>query len=249
MRLPHLGATFAAAALILQPIAGLAAGVDTSIIDKSIAPGDDFFGYANGLWLKSAAIPPDRASWGAGQELVEKTNKRLAELIAEAGAAHPAAGSPARQVADLYAAYMDEAAIEAKGLAPIRPALARIAAIADRAALARELGAELRADVDILNSTNLHTRPAVRPVGGAGSRHSDALFALPAAGRAGPSGPRLLPRSVGEDGGDPRRLPRPRRQGARHGAASPARRPWRPRSSLWRRRSPRPTPAAPTART
>jgi len=153
----RLSAALAAAALLVQPIAARAAGVDLTIIDRSVAPGDDFFGFANGLWLKSAIIPPDRASWGAGQELVEKTTKRLADLIAEAGASHPPPGSPARQVADFYAAYMDEAAIEAKGLAPIRPALARIAAIGDKTALARELGGELRADVDILNSTNLHT--------------------------------------------------------------------------------------------
>ncbi len=157
MRLLYLAATCAIAAFVVQPIAARAAGVDTSIIDNSIAPGDDFFGHANGLWLKSAVIPPDRSSWGAGQELVETTNKRLAELIAAAGAAHPPPGSAARQVADFYAAYMDEAGIEAKGLAPLRADLARIAVIGDKTALAGELGAELRADVDILNSTNLHT--------------------------------------------------------------------------------------------
>src|SRR5262249_32385277 len=52
---------------------------------------------------------------------------------------------------------MDEAAIEAQGLAPLRPALERIASIQDRAALARALGATVRADVDVLNATNVYT--------------------------------------------------------------------------------------------
>ncbi|HYM62067.1 MAG TPA: M13 family metallopeptidase, partial [Thermoanaerobaculia bacterium] len=65
--------------------------------------------------------------------------------------------SEARKVGNYYAAYMDEKAIEAKGASPLKPALDRIAAVADRTALARLLGGELRADVDALNNTVLHT--------------------------------------------------------------------------------------------
>ena len=71
--------------------------------------------------------------------------------------AHAPAGSNARKIADLYNSYMDEAAIEAKGLAPLTPSLAAIAAIHDQNELARALGETLRADVDALNNTNFHT--------------------------------------------------------------------------------------------
>jgi putative endopeptidase len=62
-----------------------------------------------------------------------------------------------QQAADYYASYMDDAAIEAKGLAPLKPMLDRIAAIDSHSALSRALGEELRADVDALNTTNFHT--------------------------------------------------------------------------------------------
>ncbi len=125
-------------------------------MDPSVRPGDDFFGYANGGWLKTHEIPPDRASYGTGSIVQELTAKRTAELIAEAARDAPA-GSDARKVGDYYASYLDEAAIAARGAAPLAPALEQIAAIADRRALATALGATLRTDVDVLNSTNLDT--------------------------------------------------------------------------------------------
>ena len=131
-------------------------GLDVAAIDRSVAPGDDFFGFANGAWLKATEIPPDRSSWGNGAELVELTAKRTADLIAEA-AASAAPGSEARKVGDYYASYLDEKSIDAKGAAPLAPSLKAIDAISDRAALARALGATLRADVDVLNNTNLET--------------------------------------------------------------------------------------------
>ncbi len=120
------------------------------------APGDDFFTYANGDWLARTEIPADRSSWGAFAEMAETTNARIVKLI-EAVAADPHAHADARQAADYYRAYMDEAAIEARGAAPLRPLLAKIAAIGDKAALTRALGATLRADVDPLNDTNFYT--------------------------------------------------------------------------------------------
>jgi len=132
-------------------------GLDLAGIDHTVQPGVDFFEYANGTWLKSAQIPADRSTYGIDAMLVELTNKRTVALIQEADA-HGAAKSPeARQIADYYASFMDEAAIEKLGLRPLAPRLARIAAIADRKALAQVLGASLRADVDALNSTNFYT--------------------------------------------------------------------------------------------
>ena len=120
------------------------AGIDRAGIDSAVAPGDDFFAYANGAWIKSTAIPPDRSSWGTGGILAELTARRTADLIAEAARTAAPEGSDARKIGDYYNTFMDEAGIEAKGLAPLQPQLAAIAAIGDKAALARVLGSAVR---------------------------------------------------------------------------------------------------------
>ncbi len=132
-------------------------GLDLEGVDRSVAPGDDFSSYANGTWVKNTPIPADRSSYGTGAELAELTAKRTADLIAETAKAEAPAGSDARKIGDTYATFLDEAGLEAKGLAPLRPALDRIAAVADAQGLARALGGTLRADVDVLNATNFYT--------------------------------------------------------------------------------------------
>jgi putative endopeptidase len=131
-------------------------GVDLAGIDKAVAPGDDFFNYANGAWLKATEIPPDRSAYGTSSILDELASERTAALIREAGA-QAAPGSEPRKIGDYYATFMDEEAIEARGLSPVKPELDSIATVADKDALARALGATIRADVDIFNATNLHT--------------------------------------------------------------------------------------------
>jgi putative endopeptidase len=123
--------------------------------EPTVKPGDDFFEYVNGEWLNSVEIPADRSSWGVGAALVEDTNQRIVKLIEGLVAQAPTA--EAKKLADFYNSFMDEAGIEAKGLAPLRPLLQNIAAIKDKAQLTRALGATLRADVDPLNSTNFFT--------------------------------------------------------------------------------------------
>jgi putative endopeptidase len=132
-------------------------GIAVANMDRSVKPGDDFYQYANGEWIKRTEIPPDRAEVDVFSKLADLSNKRTADLIEEIAKSNPPAGSGARKVADLYNSYMDEAAIEAKGLAPLRPHLEAITAIHDRRELARALGETLRADVDALNNTNFHT--------------------------------------------------------------------------------------------
>jgi putative endopeptidase len=68
-----------------------------SPVDASITPGDDFYGYANGGWLKATAIPAGREQWGARDELKEQARIRMAALLDDAGAAP--VGSAARKVA------------------------------------------------------------------------------------------------------------------------------------------------------
>ncbi|HEY1678140.1 MAG TPA: M13 family metallopeptidase [Candidatus Sulfotelmatobacter sp.] len=132
-------------------------GIVAANLDRSVKPGDDFYLYANGAWIARAVIPPDRAGVDVWTKLEDLSNKRTSDLIAEMAKANAAAGSKERKVADLYNSYMDEAAIEAKGMSPLKPHLDAIAAIRDKKELARALGETLRADVDALNNTNFHT--------------------------------------------------------------------------------------------
>src|SRR5215831_11678770 len=132
-------------------------GIVVANIDRSVKPGDDFFRYAIGEWLKRTEIPPDRVSVDVWSKLGDLSNKRTADLIAEMAKSNPPGGSNERKVADLYNSYVDEAGIEAKGLAPLAAHLEAIAAIHDKRELARALGETLRADVDALNNTNFHT--------------------------------------------------------------------------------------------
>jgi putative endopeptidase len=150
-----LGLIVGGAAAVL-PGATAEHGLNLAAIDRAVQPGDDFFHFANGAWLERTAIPEDRSSYGTDEVLAELTVKRIAKLIQDA-AAHAAAGSDAAKIGDYYASFMDEARIEKLGLAPLAPALARIDTISNRTQLAQALGATLRADVDILNSTNLQT--------------------------------------------------------------------------------------------
>jgi putative endopeptidase len=120
-----------------------------STVDADIKPGDDFFAYANGSWLKRTAIPAGRQRWGARDEINEVTRQRVEKLLDDASAAAP--GSTARKLADFRAAYMNELAIETMALAPLKPLLDAIDRVHDKSALTRLLGAGLRADVDPLN--------------------------------------------------------------------------------------------------
>ncbi len=137
--------------------AASASGMDVAGMDRSVKPGDDFFTYANGTWAATTEIPADRSNYSAGVVLTELSDRRVADLIKDAAGSGAAAGSDLRKVGDFYASYMDSTAIDAAGLTPLRPTLDSIAAIHDRTDLARVLGSTIRADVDVLNNTNVYT--------------------------------------------------------------------------------------------
>ena len=118
-------------------------------VDASIKPGDDFFAFANGEWLKKTEIPAGKERWGVRDEINEIARQRVLKLIDDAATAK--AGSPARKVGDFRAAYVNESAIEARGLASLKPLLDSIDRVRDKAALTRLLGHILPADVDPLN--------------------------------------------------------------------------------------------------
>lgn len=132
-------------------------GIDLNGIDHAVKPGDNFYQYANGDWMKTATIPADRSSIGTFFTVFQKAEKQTAALIKDAANDNAAAGSNQRKIADYYAAYMNTGAIEKHGLTPLKPDLEAITGIASRQDLARVLGSRLRQDVDPINATDFHT--------------------------------------------------------------------------------------------
>ena len=137
-----------------QAASGMLSGVDKPAIDANAKPGDGFDRYANGAWSAKAEIPPDQSSIGVGLDVFKVAEARNAALIKSAGAN---ATADQRRIADYYAAYLDTAGIEARGLTPLKPQLDAIAAIPDKRALARAIGATVRADTDPINATRFAT--------------------------------------------------------------------------------------------
>lgn len=116
-----------------------------------VAPGEDFFRFVNGAWETATELPADTAVWSAQAQLRRDNLRKMAELYRAAAKASPAPRPAAKKVGDYYWAQMDQAGIEAKGLAPIRPLLGEIAALDSKSALAGFLGRRLQADVDPVN--------------------------------------------------------------------------------------------------
>jgi putative endopeptidase len=106
-------------------------------MDRSISPGNDFFRYVNGAWLRDTPIPSDRGRWVEFTRL-DDLNTQRNRAILDAAASSPR-NPEAIKLGSFYASLMDEKGIETRGLAPLKPELARVAAIANSADLARAL--------------------------------------------------------------------------------------------------------------
>ncbi len=142
-RFYHLGGSMLAL-LLSSPL--LAApqigkfGIDTAGMDKSVKAGDDFVAYAGGTYLKELEIPADRSNFGMFTKLRDLSQERTRAIL-DATAAKPGSkGSESQKIGDFYASFLDEKTIEARGIRPLKPQLAAIAAIDSRAALATMLG-------------------------------------------------------------------------------------------------------------
>ena len=112
---------------------GVVSGVDQKGIDSSVRIQDDFYAHVNGNWMKTTQIPADKSRWGSFDELRENSivNLRaIIESISSDAAAVP--GSDAKKIVDAYAGFLDDAAREARGLKPLEPLFARIAAVTDK---------------------------------------------------------------------------------------------------------------------
>jgi putative endopeptidase len=115
-------------------------GFDTSGMDRSVKPGDDFFKFVNGAWAARTTIPADRTSYGAFAVLRDVAEGQVRGLLEEWAKGAPAPGSDEAKLGALYRAFMDEAAIEKLDDAPLAPKLAAIRAATTREALATLMG-------------------------------------------------------------------------------------------------------------
>lgn len=122
-------------------------GFDTAGMDTSVKPGDDFVAYANGKYFANLQIPADKTAYGMSSGLSDLSRERTRTIIEKVAASSGAPGSEAQKVGDFFASFMDEAAIEAKGIAPLKPDLDAIAAIQTKADVAEALGRNLRLGV------------------------------------------------------------------------------------------------------
>ncbi len=125
-RMPGLLAVASAAfMLVVMPSVGAAQqpghalGIDTTSFDRSVRPQDDFNRFVNGKWIDRTEIPADRSSFGSFDALREQSDAWIREIVEEAASADAAHGTNLQKVGDFYAAFMDSATIESRGIAPL----------------------------------------------------------------------------------------------------------------------------------
>ncbi|MGE8645453.1 M13 family metallopeptidase [Acinetobacter vivianii] len=115
-------------------------GIDQQYIDQNGSANNDFYDYVNGTWLKQTEIPADKARWGAFNELHELSTNQLHRIVEDLTAQKWAVGSVEQKIASLYASFMDEKAIEAKGIQSLQPELARVDALQSKKGFAQLMG-------------------------------------------------------------------------------------------------------------
>ena len=105
-------------------------GFDEAGMDKTVAPGDDFYGFANGTWAKATAIPADKSNFGSFEVLADLSRQRTRGILEDSKA------DPSSKIGVAYATYLDTATIESKGLTPIQPWLNKIKGLKSKAGYA-----------------------------------------------------------------------------------------------------------------
>jgi predicted metalloendopeptidase len=119
-------------------------GLQLSGYDRQVRVQDDLFHFANGQWLRTTEIPPDRSRYGAFEALNDESERDLKAIIEDSVARHGPPGSPDQQIGDFYASFMDTARLDALGAAPLAEPLRRVDAITGPADLVRYFGESTR---------------------------------------------------------------------------------------------------------
>jgi putative endopeptidase len=101
-------------------------GFDLAGMDRTVQPGEDFYTFANGTWAKTTEIPADKSNYGAFNLLLDLSQQRVRDIL------DAAKNDPASKIGTAYTSFLDEAAVEAKGLSPIEPWLTRIRGLKSR---------------------------------------------------------------------------------------------------------------------
>ena len=146
-------------ALVFASLAGLAlagdtgatlqSGIDASAMDRSVRPQDDLFRHVNGTWLANTPFPAEYASAGIGVMLFEKAQEDVHAILLEAASAGDQATPGMRRLGAMYASFMNEQLVERRGIAPLAPVFAEIAAIDGPDALARFFGRALGLGISV----------------------------------------------------------------------------------------------------
>lgn len=121
----------------------VASGIDLSALDPAVRPQDDLYRHVNGRWLETHEIPADRSMDGAFRALHDQAEEHVREIIKDAAAAVEAGNATGvqAQIGALFASFMDTDTIEARGVSPLAPDLALLAAATSQAELTGALGA------------------------------------------------------------------------------------------------------------
>ncbi|HEX8357680.1 MAG TPA: M13 family metallopeptidase [Segetibacter sp.] len=111
--------------------------IETAYFDSTIKPGDNFFEFVNGRWIKTAVIPPTETSLGAALDLYNRTKEHLKLILDSVSSTSQAKGSIEQKVGDFYASGMDSTTIEQRGYEPVKPYLQQVNAINDAKGIMR----------------------------------------------------------------------------------------------------------------
>ena len=115
--------------------------IDPSNMDQSVKPGDNFYSYANGTWLKNNPVPASKTRWGSF-DILRLTSLERLRILAEDAALHPSKNSINQRVGDLYASAMDSIAIEKLGYSPLKSDLDRINALKSKDQVLNEIATQ-----------------------------------------------------------------------------------------------------------
>ena len=182
-----------------QQAQGTEIGIDPAWMDKSVKPGDDFFSYANGTWVKNTQIPADRSRIGGFYIADQEREKNTRELFDDILKSNPTSGNDAL-IANYYKAYLNTDAIDRAGLAPAKADLDAIAAIADKRAAERGDRRHAPRRHRSAQRDQLPHRESVRHLRHAGPGDAGRAAALSDAGRHRPARARILSVRRPQDG-------------------------------------------------